>query len=698
MLHLKNILKIALLFVLLNLGLNANANTGKATLNFNNADIRAVIEAVSKATGKNFIVDPRVSGKVTMISSSEMDGEAIYNTFLSILSVHSFIAIELNDDLIKIIPANQTRTESGIKQLSKVSRDDVLVRIIHIEHVEATKLIPILRPLISRNGHLVAHRGSNNILVSDTKNNIDKLHAIIQKIDKANKTIFKVIKVKHADAYKLLSLVKSAISKGSGGSSKARFNKNLAADKRSNSILIRGSETIVKEVKRIVSIFDKPTEKLSSRVKVIKLSHSTAVDVAKVIQTILRRQSRGSSTGGKKGTTAQVSVDKKVNAVVVMGTTQEIKEVELMVEELDIKRSQVMVEALIVEMNADKSAQLGIQWSVAAGVDGSSALRSGSIGSIIGRIRAGGLVSFDVLAEALATDKNANLISAPSIMTLENEEAEIEVGREVPFITGSYTSGNDSAVSNPFQTITRKSVGLKLKITPQINRGNVVKLKIEQEISSLLPGDKISAGASDVITSKRLIKTSILVNDGHMIVLGGLIGENVRESESGTPLLSKLPLLGGLFRHRGTDKEKSNLMIFIRPVIIDSPEKQRLLTSRRYNYMRKLQAERYVKGVNSMPRESQPLLKNIYPDDYASRSKTTIRKNSWFGQLTGASQRLPAVNTDSKRKVRSVRKLQRLAVEQDRSAAAKRARPYVRSYRKKRVKKRRPNMFDPFEN
>ncbi len=591
---------------------NAQTTSG---ISFQNADIRAVIEAVAKSTGKNFIVDPRVAGKVTLVSPGYIDPENLYDIFLSILKVHGYIAVEdVGTEVIRILPVNESRVEAELgSNEAQGSPDEIVLELIKINSAKATELIPILRPIVSKNGHLAAHASSNNIIVTDTRSNIDKIQRIIKTMDSMGESEIKTVRLKNATASDIATVLTSILQKGKGapGAKNATTvsdSFNIVAEKRTNSLILRGSPVEIQRVSSIIEELDSQVN-VQSGTDVINLEYAKAKNITEVINKIIIEDKKNPFSSK-----THVTFDEDTNSIIVDGLPKDVAKIKNIISRLDTKRSQIMVEALIVEMNADKSTQLGIQWGASYDESGntSDTTVDYSLGAIIGRIKSGSKLTFGVLASALATDADVNLVSAPSLLTLENEEAVIEVGREVPFKTGSYTSTGSENPTNPFTTISRENVGLKLKITPQISKGGVIKLSIEQEISAVLPTAQASLGASDVVTSKRSLNTNVMIKDGHMLVLGGLIDDNVTETDNRTPGLSRIPLLGYLFRSRETTKEKRNLMIFIRPYIVRDDNARQLLTKNRYNYMRNLQLIKQAQGVATMPGKKQPLIKDIY--------------------------------------------------------------------------------------
>jgi general secretion pathway protein D len=609
-------------------------------MNFQNADIRTVIEAVSKSTGKNFIIDPKVNGKVTLIASSEVGTDDLYDVFLSILKVHGYIAIpDENKNVIKILPASESKTESRLQGgATSSASNEVMMKIVQINNAAATDMIPILKPLVSKDGHLAAHQASNILIITDTRNNIDKLLKIIKKMDGDNGSTIKTIQLHNASAAEAASTLKELLL-----NNKTKNNSNvplsIVAEEQTNSIMISGNGEEVTQVEMLLANIDIPSKEQNGAT-VVRLNYADATNIAAILNKMFAEKSTDKSKGDANiDGNMYVSVDEKANAVIIIGSPDKVENLRHVVSQLDVKRSQVMVEALIVEMTADKSKDLGIQWTAAneglatGGFAANLQNSIGTTGTISGLIKTGTSLTFGALAQLLSTNANANLVSAPSIMTMENEEAEITVGREVPFITGSYTStGNGSTPENPFTTISRDNVGLSLKITPQINRGNVIKLKIDQEFSNILPGAKSSIGAADVVTSKRTIKTNALVKDGQMLVLGGLIDDNVRETDTHIPGVAKLPLLGHLFKNRGTTKEKRNLMIFIRPKIITHENVGKQITEDSYNRIRNLQVQRHQQGVTLMPGQQQPVIENRYnaPDPLPRKTTSSNKAPDTF--------------------------------------------------------------------
>jgi general secretion pathway protein D len=608
------------------------AQAEQITLNLNNADIEALIKTVSEHTGKNFVIDPRVKGKVTVISAHPMERDEFYQVFLSILEVHGFSTIP-SGDLIKIVPDVKAK-QSGIptgSTLDALPGDQVVTRIIQVKNVTATQLVPILRPLIPQEGHLAAYPDTNVLIISDRRQNVDRLLKIINQIDQVSDSSIEVVTLQHASAaevVRILNGLQNPASKGPTGASGVK----LVADERTNSILVSGDPTSRLRSKVVIKHLDTPFDN-AGNAQVIYLKYANAKDLVSVLTGVSEsmdntKRAGGAAAAGKPNIPINIQADEAANALIITAPPDQYRSLEAIIRKLDIRRAQVLVEAIIAEVSYEKAKNLGVQWIVDGSPKGSGPVGVINLGtspissiatSIIGgqnvtfpqgtSIGAGNFdsnsVNFAALIQALERDVNSNILSTPSLMTLDNQEAEIVIGQNVPFITGSYsTTGGTSSSVNPFQTVQREDVGLSLKVKPQINEGNAVKLEIEQEVSSI---DE-SASASDIVTKKRTIKTVVMVEDGDTIVLGGLIDEKLRQTEDKVPILGDVPLLGALFRATGTTKEKQNLMVFLRPVIMRDAATNTRIASSKYNYFRAQQIDMKQKGINLLPDDVTPIL------------------------------------------------------------------------------------------
>ena len=608
----------ALLLLALAVPPSREALAQPVTLNLKDANITAVIGTISELTGKNFIVDPRVKGKVTIISSRPMDKEAIYQVFLSVLDVHGFAAIP-SGGVIKIVPDASAKQDAlPVADAEAPGHgDEVVTRVVELAHVSASQLVPILRPLVPQQGHLAAYVPSNILIISDRAANIQRLLGIIRRIDVPSSNEIEIIRLEHASATEVVRLLNTLEQQNKGKKGAGRGGPDspvLIADERTNSILLGGGKTGRLRLRTIISHLDTPLA-TEGNTRVVYLRYAKAKDLVPVLTGIsasVEKQQKGKAAGrAAQKLPVTIQADEATNALVITAPPDIFRSLEAVIKQLDVRRAQVLIEAVIAEVSTNLNNELGVEWIV----DGTQSAGTAPVGivnlggglvDIVGSIIAGqpppigqgftmgagrfedGGTRFAVLLRALQGDGNTNVLSTPTLVTLDNEEAEIVVGQEVPFITGAFvTVGPASTPNNPFQTIERKNVGLTLKVKPQINEGNAIKLDIEHSVDSL----NVSPIAVDLITNTRSIKTSVLVEDGQIIVLGGLISDNLKETVNKTPLLSDIPLLGGLFTRRSTSKEKTNMMVFIHPTIIRDTALARDVTSRKYDYIRARQLE-----------------------------------------------------------------------------------------------------------
>jgi len=623
---------------------------------FRDAELTEIIDAVATITGKTFIVDPRVRAQVTIRSSTPMTPDAFYQTFLSILQVHGFIAVPSGDN-IKILPDANMRQVPGddLPAHLNPNSDEVVTQVISVRNINAAQLVPVLRPLIPQNGHLVAYPASNMLIVSDRANNIARIMRIVQRLDQGGDEEIEIIRLENASAAEIVRVV-NALSQGAQQQGEAPgMQAKLVADDRTNSVLISGEKGQRLRMKGLVMHLDTPLE-AGGDTQVRYLNYADAEQIAGKLKeqvtgiTQAAPGAPGAAPGAAGPAAAQdrnttIWADKQTNALVVTAAPKMMRQIMSVVDKLDIRRAQVHLEAILVEITQSRAAELGVNWAVFSEEQGSTipigtfnqdvgGTSLGSLASAIisggrttgssstnipalptgltlgaGMIEDGGL-NFAVLLRALRNDGSSNILQTPSITTLDNEEAEIKVAQEVPFITGQYTNTGTTTQGavNPFQTIQREEVGNILKITPQINEGTAVQLKIEQENSNLTQG---VTGAVDLITNKRTISTTVLVEDGGMIVLGGLITDTVNEGEARVPILGNIPIIGELFKTRNGSKEKRNLMVFIRPTILRDGVAAAFTTTAKYNVLRDQQLQRKKGRVTLLPGERQPLLPPI---------------------------------------------------------------------------------------
>jgi len=611
------------------------------TMNMKDADIEALISTVAEVTGRNFVIDPRVKGKVTVISSTPMDEQQVYQVFLSILKVHGFAAVETGG-IIKIVPDTNAKADNvgTVTAGSPGTGDEFVTRVIEVKNVPAAQLVPILRPLVPQQGHLAAYAPSNMLVVSDRAANVERLASIIRRIDLDSSAEIDILPLEYASATEVVRII-NRLEPDTKKADAAGSYPRLVADERTNSVLLSGDKAARLHLRTIITHLDTPLES-EGNTHVVYLRYANAVDLMAVLEGVSNnitvdqrggKPARAGQAASSRGEEVSIQADENMNALVITASPAMFRSLQSVIRQLDIRRAQVLVEAIIAEVSSDQTNELGVQWrstgdltrnntgfagfnSAAAPVPINTEIETSnplavlgnglSIGFIDGLL--GTNLNIGALVNALATDGDTNILSTPSLVTLDNEEAEIIVGQNVPFVTGSFTStGASDSATNPFQTIERQDVGITLRIKPQINEGDSVKLEIFQEVSSVGPRGE----ASDIQTNKRSIKTSVIVKDGQMLVLGGLMEDDLNESIQKVPLLGDIPLLGNLFRTRKTTLGKTSLMVFLHPVILRDAATEGAISSGKYNYLRARQLDRHARGVNLMPGEEQPLLPEL---------------------------------------------------------------------------------------
>lgn len=617
------------------------------TPNYKDADIRTIIEAVSEVTGKNFIIDPRVKAEVTMLSSSPMTPDAFFEAFLSILEVHGYVAVP-SGDLIKILPDANARQVPGIDLPGKPidGADELVTQVVRVKNVGAAQLVPILRPLIPQYGHLAAHPGSNMLIISDRAANVDRMLRIIDRIDRAGDEDIEVIRLEHASATDVVRVV-SALNQASARGDAAGPGVGLAADERTNSLLISGDQNGRLRIRALVTHLDTPLEQ-GGNTQVIYLRYADAEDLATRLSEqapqIVGEAAQTATQGGgasRLGAEMAIWADPATNALIVTAPPEAMRTIRSVISQLDIRRAQVLVEAIVAEVSYNKAAELGVTWIIDGSEGGnivgltkfSGALNISDLaGAAIGgddaaiaqaasNIPDGGIVGagdfegstrWAAILRALLGDSSTNVLATPSLMTLDNEEAEISVGQEVPFLTGQFTNtGAAQGSVNPFQTIQREDVGLKLKIKPKINEGDALILEIQLE-NSTLSGS--SGSAVDLITNERTLTQKVLVEDGQLLVMGGLVDDQVTESDQKVPLLGDIPIMGNLFKSRSSSVTKRSLMVFIRPVIIRDRNTSAFQTNSKYRFIRDVQLGESEDGSVLMMKDvRRPVLPELPP-------------------------------------------------------------------------------------
>jgi general secretion pathway protein D len=625
-------LKLSITFCLF-IAVSGAAMAERFELDMQNVDIGEFIDTVAKLTGKTIVVDSRVKGKITVQSHRKLDAEELYQIFLLQLGVEGYSAIEVGDGILKVIPNQAAKIEGIEVQLGRNNMgrsESIITRIAQLQNADADELVKSLRPLVDNKvGVITSYADSNIILITDRESNVRRLMSIINAINSVDSQLMETVVLKNSSAEEVERVLTKVLSQQTRkrGASKPV----VAADPRTNTLILFGDDEARSYLRRLVADLDSEVS-TQSNIRVQYLKYAKAVDLAPVLKSISDTIVKGDeaagrpATGGGASSLINIEAHEQTNSIVLSGSPHIITDLLTVIRDLDIRRAQVLVEAIIIEVSNDRAKELGVQWLFMGDEDGSqpagginfsggasgtsttpgilsflagdaaaATAASGVRGAAmaLGKITEGGF-SFASFLTALASDTESNILSTPSLLTLDNEEASILVGQEIPVITGSTASSTNT---NPFQTISREEVGIKLIFTPQINEGDAVQLTIEQEVSSLSP----STSAADIITNKRTITTSVLVNDGATIVLGGLIDDQVIEQSAKVPLLGDIPFFGRLFRSDSTTKSKRNLMVFIRPTIVRDQATLSELSARKYNFMRAEQLVRAEEGINLFP-------------------------------------------------------------------------------------------------
>jgi general secretion pathway protein D len=600
------------------------------TLNFVNADIEAVAGAVGKMTNRNFLIDPRVKGTVNLVSSRPVPASAVYGIFLSALRLQGFTAVE-SGGVTKILPEADAKLHLGAAGSSGAAGGDRLeTQVYTLKYTSANLLMPVLRPIISPNNTIAAFPGTNALVITDYGDNLRRIERIIEAIDKPGGGEPVVIPLRYAAAADVIQTLNRIMSDsivataGQAGAIDASVRIYLAPDARTNSIVMRSENPArAAQVQAMVKQLDVPTG-TAANVHVIYLKNAEATRVAQTLRGILSGESPAgpapTQAAGAQATSAQsasaqgggmVQADAASNALLISASDAMFTHIKAIVEKLDVRRAQVYVEGLIVEITADKAAEFGIQWQSVGDLSSTQSRVSGgtnfsgtgtganiiqastnfgtlgtglNIGVIKGQVTIPGIgtvTNIAALARALETDANANVLSTPNILTLDNEEARITIGQNVPFITGQYAQTGSSTTATPFQTIERRDVGLTLRVKPQISEGGTVRLQIFQEVSSV----QDQTNPAGIITNKRSIESTVLVDDGQIVALGGLVRDATSISVEKVPLLGDIPFLGYLFRYDTRKLSKTNLMVFLRPVVLRDSAAYSGFTAERYRDM-----------------------------------------------------------------------------------------------------------------
>lgn len=609
-----NMLKSLSLSLILMIGASGTPVSAESyDLNLRDADLQALVSLISRATGKNFVLDKQVRGqKVTIVTGREIDETELYESFLTVLRVHNLAAIE-SGEFVTIIPINKSKYQSVpvdedltgipkidkkiIKRQRKNGPDALVTKVIKADHVPVANMVPILRPMISPTGHLQGYAPSNSIVVIDTRANVDKISSLIRRMDRPDENEMEVVPLKFASAPELVKTIQGL--QGAAQQKGVTVKYKVSADARTNSMLVSGSKSGRQQVKGIIRLLDRPKVKTAEiSTEVIYLRYAKAEDMAKVLSgtTANLVSTEATAKGGAGTQKAEVNIfaDVATNSLVIRAEPEIHKNLLDVIRRLDVRRAQVMVEAVIAEVSENLSKNLGVSLGVfnsdGGGIASSSlggdfslvdlvsgALPAG-VGMLLGLGGEAGSTQFGALMSALHSDAATNILSTPTLVTMDNVEASMVIGQNVPFLTGSSSTAN--GVTTPFQTIERQDIGITLKIKPQINAGNSMTLKIDQEVSSLAASN---ASASDLITNKRSFSTQVVVEDGQLLVLGGLMEDTYRDTVQKVPILGDLPFIGKAFRNTTTEKAKQNLMVFIHPMIMRDARSGDIYTRQKYD-------------------------------------------------------------------------------------------------------------------
>ncbi len=573
-----------------------------------NADIHEFVAQVAEITGKTFVIDPRLKGTVTVISDTPLDKDGVYALFLSVLRLQNFTAVP-SGDVIRIQQnATGKQTPGTPGALDAVAPEELVTRVVAAQNVDSAELVKILRPLIPQYGHIASVAQPNVVIISDHADNIIRLKKLIEQIDVSDDEEVVMVPLKDAWVGTVVAILEKVAPEQIGRNAKGPQRIQIIANERNNSLVLRGKPRPIAEVLKIVDKLDQPATTTDST-QVIPLRHADAANVSTILGGILS----GSSGAGGEDANAQettIQADETLNAIVVRADPGSMSEILEIIKKLDVRRSQVLIEAAIVEITIDDSSDIGIEMAAADGsgetvpfvttslngvisslfsnllddddqIDVLTGLASVSSPTIAAAKIDADAISFGAVVTALATNSEANLLSTPSVLTLDNQEAKILVGREVPFRTGSFTTTGDGS-SNPFTTVQREDVGVELTVTPHVHEDSSVRLQVAQKITNVLATPVGGEAFADVVTSKRSIETTILAEDRQTIVLGGLIQDDQNRSQSKVPLLGDIPGLGILFRSRSKTNAKTNLLVFLRPTVIRSKEDAVRTTEEKY--------------------------------------------------------------------------------------------------------------------
>ena len=622
----------------------------QANFNFVNAEIESVIKAVGAYTDVTFIIDPRVKGTLTLASEKPLGKAQALQLLNSMLRMQGYAVVSGNG-YSKVVPEADAKLQGGVAVSSSAGGNQITTHVFHLKHEAAATLVPVLRPLISPNNIINANPGNNTLVITDYADNLLRLGRIIASLDSPATGNLEVIALQYAIANDIAAMVNRLMQQSAGAGATPDSGRTVMSDSRTNTVIVSASSAARANLaKSLIAKLDQPTTQ-PGNVHVVYLKNAEAAKLALTLRAVMAADTSSPAaaiaspqaavqnqlqTGGAGGF---IQADASTNTLIITASEPVYRNMRGIISQLDARRAQVYIEALIVEVDASKLAEFGVQWGVlGGGVNGSGgAATSFSTGGnnptggnnlanqAAANLAPGGVpltpgnglslgffsskMGMGALVHALESDSKTNILSMPNLVTLDNEEAKIMVGQNVPFITGQYTTPASAGAAgvNPFQTVERKDIGLTLKVKPQISQGGTVKMAIYQETSSISP----TVNAAGLITSKRSIDTNVLVDDGQIVVLGGLIDDNLQDNEDQVPGLGSIPWLGNLFKYRSRIHNKTNLMVFLRPTVIRSDEQSGDLASDRYEYIRAAEIKNKPDDTVLMPTMAAPLLPEL---------------------------------------------------------------------------------------
>ncbi len=573
------------------------AEEEKWQLAMNNAELRDIVEEMSAILRTTVVLDPRVSGRITVMSRQALDREGVRRLFYSVLDAHNFTVIDEGDRIL-ITPVTEAKTRASQGTAKTATASQFVTQVITLDTSNAADLAGLVRPLVSANGYVGPSVSANALVVTDTSANVQRIAKVVRQLDAGKNNLHSVMQLKYAQAADVLTIIESSLGKRNADTAIQAL-----ADHRTNRLIFIGPPAVRQRLLDLARGLDTPATASVDNARVIRLRHSDAKQLAEILEVMGQGRKQASTLGSVKDSASSaafmIKADESQNALVVIAEPAQVRTLENIVRQLDQPRAQVLIHAAIVEISGDIAETVGVQWGLSTGDIKGFINFPGTDVPIVGgltfdgkRVAPEGAIlklgtdRFGALISALASSTHSNLLSTPSLLTLDNQQAEIIVGQNVPFKTGSYATSSSGA-DNPFTTVERKDVGISLKIKPYINEGSTLRLEVEQEVSDIAPSVS-GIDSSDLITNKRALKSTILADDGEIIVIGGLIRDSVRTQRSGIPLLRDIPYLGALFRWSRDTQTKSNLMVFLRPTIVRSKEDLADVSQQRYNALRKL--------------------------------------------------------------------------------------------------------------